>query len=191
MYSVYMLEFPDEKKYIGMTGRKLWERFSGGYGYKVQPQVWAAIQEVGWENVKHDALCQVETREEAEAKEKEFIALYHSDQPEHGYNIEGGGRKNKIVADSTRKKMHDSTVGENNPFYGKHLTDEHKAKIRKTYKERGYEPVNKRKILCVDTGIIYESTKEATRQTGIHNYAIRRVCYGQRKTAGGYRWQYV
>jgi hypothetical protein len=37
----------------------------------------------------------------------------------------------------------------------------------------------------------FESIKEASLQTGIHNRSINPVCKGKRHQAGGYRWRYV
>ena len=45
--------------------------------------------------------------------------------------------------------------------------------------------------MCIETGVVYESIREAERQTGIKNGGMRAVCKGERKTAGGYSWKYV
>ena len=44
-------------------------------------------------------------------------------------------------------------------------------------------------VICVETGIIYESVAEATRKTGITH--ITDVCKGKRNIAGGFHWQYT
>lgn len=53
----------------------------------------------------------------------------------------------------------------------------------------------KRKIIQIniETGqeIIYNSIREASRLTKIHNGSISEVCSGKRNTAGGYKWKYV
>ena len=190
-YSVYMHEFPNGKVYVGMTSRKPCERWSGGHGYKGQPQIWRAIVEFGWKNIRHRIIETGLTKSEAEELERVLIKIHRANDPAHGYNIGNGGISGEIFSDSTRLKMKEARTGEKNPFYGRHLTEEHKEKIRGTRKSRDIQPVNKRPVLCVETGVIYESTAEATRELGIHNYAIRRVCYGERKTAGGYHWEYV
>lgn len=56
--------------------------------------------------------------------------------------------------------------------------------------QQQYHP-NQKKVLCVETGIIYYSTQEASRQTGINNTGISKVCNGKRKTAGGYHWKFI
>ena len=46
-------------------------------------------------------------------------------------------------------------------------------------------------VINLDTGEVYQTPKEASRATGIHNDSISRVCKGKSKTAGGYRWRYL
>lgn len=153
--------------------------------------MWKAIQKYGWKNIRHAVLAEGLTKEEAEAMEVRLISEYQANDHAHGYNIDNGGKSPGRVSEETKKKLSAVHSGKGNPFYGKHLTEEHKKKIRETRRERGVEPVNKRPILCEETGVIYESTAQATRETGVHNYAIRRVCYGERKTAGGFHWRYI
>jgi hypothetical protein len=49
----------------------------------------------------------------------------------------------------------------------------------------------KKKILCVETGVIYESSQEAGRQTNIDSRQIRDAAGGKQKTAHGYHWKYL
>lgn len=46
-------------------------------------------------------------------------------------------------------------------------------------------------IRCVETGIIYPSFKEASRQTGIYAAGIARVCKGLQEKCGGLHWEYT
>jgi hypothetical protein len=46
-------------------------------------------------------------------------------------------------------------------------------------------------IMCVETGEVYASCHEASRETGISNCNIGRAAQGKRKTAGKLHWQYV
>lgn len=190
-YTVYMHEFPNGKVYIGMTSQKPSARWKSGNGYRGQTNVWSAIAEYGWRNIRHNIIELGLTREEAEVLEKALIQKHRANDPEYGYNIENGGMSAGKVSEETKKKLSEAHTGEKNPFYGRPLSKEHKGKIRNTRKERDIQPVNKRPVLCIETGIIYESTAQATRELGIHNFALRRVCYGERKTAGGYHWKYV
>ena len=48
-----------------------------------------------------------------------------------------------------------------------------------------------KKVECIETHIIYTSTREAERLTGIGHGNISLVCNGKRKTAGKFHWRYV
>lgn len=49
---------------------------------------------------------------------------------------------------------------------------------------------SKKKVINIDKGIIYDSTMDACRKTGINYDGIRNACNGNQKIAGGYRWMY-
>ena len=51
--------------------------------------------------------------------------------------------------------------------------------------------IKSKKVQCIETGIIYDSTREAERQTGVKHNNISQVCTGQRLTAGKYHWRYI
>ena len=79
-----------------------------------------------------------------------------------------------------------------------------KAKSVKNYYFEYYDPqktypifnqnkifTNKKAVINLTTGDIYESINEAKRQTGINNGNISLCCLNKRKTAGGYKWAYL
>ena len=43
-------------------------------------------------------------------------------------------------------------------------------------------------VVCLETGVVYPSTQEASRQTGIDDSSISKCLNGRYKTAGGYHW---
>lgn len=47
-----------------------------------------------------------------------------------------------------------------------------------------------KKVIQVETGIVFPSIMEAQRQTGIFNQSIVNVCKGKRQRAGNYHWKY-
>jgi hypothetical protein len=63
-------------------------------------------------------------------------------------------------------------------------TEEHKKKIRDG-------STTCKKVLCIETGIIYKSIREAERQTGVNHNNIGETCSGKRKTAGKMHWKYL
>lgn len=48
-----------------------------------------------------------------------------------------------------------------------------------------------KKVLCVETGEVFESTRDAQRKTGIYQSNISQACIGKYKTTGGYHWKFV
>lgn len=50
---------------------------------------------------------------------------------------------------------------------------------------------NKKRTLCETTGVIYSSTQEASKLTGISQSSISNCCNGKIKTAGKMQWKYI
>lgn len=48
-----------------------------------------------------------------------------------------------------------------------------------------------KKVLCVETGEIFDSTMDAQRKTGIFSSNISAVCRGKLKTTGGFHWAFA
>ena len=46
-------------------------------------------------------------------------------------------------------------------------------------------------VLCIETGVMYPSVHEASRQTGIKQPSISACLNGRCKTAGGYHWEFL
>lgn len=49
----------------------------------------------------------------------------------------------------------------------------------------------KKKVQCVETGIIYNSAKDVERELQINHSHISNCCKGKRNKTGGYSWRYV
>jgi hypothetical protein len=63
---------------------------------------------------------------------------------------------------------------------------ENKLHSYKTLKEKHFT----RKVICIDTGIEYESIIEASIATNSNRQHICNCCKGKRNKCGGYRWKY-
>jgi hypothetical protein len=60
-----------------------------------------------------------------------------------------------------------------------------------TRNERATKTLSK-KVKCVETGEVFESTHEVERKTGLNQSNICQCCRGKNyKTVGGYHWKYV
>lgn len=58
-------------------------------------------------------------------------------------------------------------------------------------KMRDINDTRKKKVLCIETGIIYDSVQETSRTLGINQGNLARVCREGKGTVGGYHWKYV
>lgn len=47
-----------------------------------------------------------------------------------------------------------------------------------------------KRVQCVETGVIYNSIKEAAEKNNLFDTSISAVCKGKQKTCGGYHWRY-
>lgn len=130
MYTIYCHVFPNGKKYIGITRTKLGRRFGkDGANYKTCVLVNRAIKKYGWENVEHIIIDVANTKADAEARERQYILEYQTDNPRFGYNILPGG--DVSTNDATEEMRH--KLGNGNR--GKKKTDEQKRKISEGVKK--------------------------------------------------------
>ena len=95
--------------YIGQTFNKPNIRWhTDGSGYKSCTAFFRAIKKYGWANFSHEILETVSSIDEADEREKYWIAYYHTwvfDKNRAGYNMTKGGSGNRsICTEETRKK---------------------------------------------------------------------------------------
>lgn len=182
------------KVYIGQTSRSIERRWKEHCCPSEQcPLLKKAIRKYGKENFSIVQIDSAIDREEANAKEKHWIAFYDSANSEKGYNLSLGGSIGDFN-DATLLKMSESHKGEKNHFFGKHHSEESRKKMSLLKKGLydGNKHPNARRVVCVDTGEVFDTIKEAEQKYNIAHGKITAVCknkYG-RKTAGGYRWKY-
>ena len=181
------------KIYIGITKQKPQYRWNNGNGY-VKQLFYKAIKKYGWNNFEHIVLFKKLSRKEAELKEVELIKKYNSHCTKFGYNVLDDINKNRteknlrkkrkkvIVNEATREKQRKSHLG-------KHLSLQAKNKLSKLRKGKP-NLKNMKKIICLETNIIYDGLIIASQKTNINFKNIQSVCSGRSKTAGGYHWQY-
>ena len=71
------------------------------------------------------------------------------------------------------------------------MTPERYEKCKATMFQKGREATNKKAIKCVETGIVYNSLKEAYEKTNILQPCLCYALKGKKNKAGGYHWKYV
>lgn len=94
-YCVYRYWSPSGKSYIGKTNQGIVTRAGkNGYGYRVCPHFYNAIQEYGWDWFENhrEILANDLTNDEADNLEQYYIKKFNSIK--NGYNIQIGGSFN-------------------------------------------------------------------------------------------------
>lgn len=107
----------NNKVYIGLTTKSFKIRKTrhlyDARLHKYNSIFHAAIRKYGEENFQWEIIRTAQNKEELKQMEKEEIANHKSNNPEFGYNMTIGG---------------ESLLGKDNPFFGKHHSEETKAK---------------------------------------------------------------
>ena len=204
-YSVYVLhDNANNKVYVGVTSRPIKRRVNHGNGYRFHPAIWDSICKNGWESFTYEVIESGLTHEEASAKEQEYIAKFDSTNPYKGYNREHGGLgTDKVVSDDFRKRMSEVQRGALNHNYGKHFSEEHRAKLAASNrglkrsaetcarvgkaKEKPVAQYTKNGLLIK----VFDSGRKASIETGIGAQHISKACKHQQKTAGGFVWEFA
>lgn len=135
-FTVYIHIFPNNKRYVGITGQALSARWRvNGNGYKPQRFMYKAIKKYGWENIKHVIVAEKLSASEAGELEKKLIARYNTTDPDYGYNQSTGGENSPIGvkrSEETRERLRQSHLGKKPWNKGQPLSDSAKQRDRKS-----------------------------------------------------------
>lgn len=115
-YSIYKhTNKLDGKCYIGQTKcEDLTRRWTGGNGYKECKHFNSAIKKYGWSNFTHEILETGLSEQEANDRERFYIALYRSNDPKYGYNIRSGGQARTEFSAEGLRRISELSRGGNN-----------------------------------------------------------------------------
>lgn len=160
-------------------------------------------------------------KQELDDKEIYYINQYKTLNRDYGYNLKEGGQSGLISEESNEKrkaslrkyyssnpeakkqssdaayrqwsnpKIKAKIMGENNGMYGKTHTKEAREKISQAQKGHISHHRNLTSVLCIELNKIYECAVDAAKDLNMQTSNILQVCYGNRKTAGGYHWQFI
>lgn len=147
-YYVYVHTSPSGKRYVGLTTGTPERRWRKGEAYSHNGYFGSAIKKYGWDSFKH-IIYELDTKEEMFYLERYLISFYESHKSEHGYNLTLGGEIGPCGfhhSDEWKKTLSVRLRGEGNHFYGKHLNDEAKNKIRDAQRGRIHSEESKKKV---------------------------------------------
>lgn len=164
LYSVYKHTSPSGKVYIGITRRKLIDRWNNGNGYKRNTYFWNAIQKYGWNNFKHEVLYSNLLKDDACKLEIELIEKYKSNRRKYGYNISAGGEgrfgdtqsteTRQKISNAVKEQWKDAEIRQKHikGAVGRIVSDETKEKIRQSNLGKVRSPEVGRKISASKKG---------------------------------------
>ena len=110
-----------------------------------------------------------------------FYGKHHSEETKKKMSEANKGREFSKQHKEKLSEQAKNKIGSKNPFYGKHHSEESKLRMGASK--------NSIPIICIETGQIYRSAKEAQRKTGISQGTISKCIKGEYKQAGGFHWK--
>lgn len=151
---------------------------------------------------------------ESDLDDREIFWIDEKGSYLNGYNLTtgGNGTRGLQVSDEMRRKMSMARRGRKHSeqtiqrIREGHINSErsiaHMKRIKETKrlrsvtdKEREHlQRLTKKQckpVLCVETGVVYESAHEAARAIGSYQSNISACCRGKTETHRGYRWRYI
>lgn len=204
-YIVYKYTSPSGKHYIGKTYNERMRKYYHNYDTKkgsMKP-FHCAIRKYGIENFTYEVIVRDVPSYMVNAFEKYWINFYNA--VENGYNCTIGGDGLQEPTQEIRMKISNAGKGRRHTqeakdkisttSKGKKLSEEHINKLRKPKSEEHRIKAGLakcKKVICIETGIVYQSLLLANIAAGISPTSanISSVCKGRRHTAGGYHWKY-
>ena len=121
---------------------------------------------------------------------QKMIIAHSNISEETRKRLSEAGKRRRPISEETRKRMSEA-------HKGKICSFTHREKLSKALKGRckgvyiGGARYNARKVICIETGIIYEAISVASRETHTDRSSIIKCVKGIGKTAGGFHWKYV
>lgn len=241
-YYLYCHTFPNGKRYIGITRQTPTTRWANGLGYSKghQPIMHRAIQKYGWDNIKHEIIKSGLDEADAFQLEIDYIRKYNTHDLRYGYNRTDGGAgtngmehsekaKEKISKASLamwqhegfRDEMSRKHSGQNNPNYGKTISQTQRMILSECAKQRigslnpfygkthtsntkeiisqkkkgthiGKDNHNSKPVRCIETNQVFESASLAAKWVGASASTITNACRrGSDFLSYGYHWEYI
>lgn len=175
-YSVYQLIFPDEgKMYIGSTGEPFEVRWANGYGYRDNPELYAAIRRTGWENVIKIRCVENILEESARAFEAYLIEANHTTDPSKGFNKSKGGDR-----EHGWTRLQESMANTRAANKGICRSEAQKERCKACKADVSYP------IWCEETQTLYRSVRDAARQLSIPKTTLARYLETGKEECRGY-----
>ena len=119
-------------------------------------------------------------------EEYEEVRKRYSEMASRRYSGKNNPCYGRRHTEEEKKKMsenHGKYFGESNHYYGKHHSEEIRKKMSDNNK-------TKKKVICLETGEVFDSLTKAADFARVSKPSIMRACKGMCKSSGGYHWEY-
>jgi group I intron endonuclease len=204
MICVYKVTNPEGQIYIGSTNNfKKRIYYYRSVSCRNQKKIVASFKKYGFENHVFEPIeeCSLDNLYERE----NYWGFFFDVLGENGLNsfLPLCGKEGVGISQDTRKKMSESKMGEKNYFYKRKHTKETRCKISKAHLGKKHSDEHKRKVslnnarhksklvLDLDTGIYYNSAKEASYHKGLVHSTLRSKLNGRSPNGVKYNLIYV
>ena len=181
-FKVYLLRDKQNNiVYVGLTRNTLSNRFD--------QHMWK--KKLNRNEYKIELVLDNLTNEEAVLLEKELIIQY--DTINNGMNKAFGDANGNSRYHTEETKLKLSKIFKDKPVSEEHANKNRVARIGKQNSEQHKQSISDKvsiKVICLDTGKIYKSAREAAKDLNVHYTKICLVCQGKRKHTGGYHFRY-
>lgn len=181
----------NKKRYIGITNNTSKRWCARGKRYDGCPRFAAAIRKYGWDCFTHEIIESGLTLEEANDRERFYIAKFKTTDKKYGYNIAEGGSNAPTMLGrhhsmETRQKMREKALG-------RVISEDQRRKHSEvmTGKMVGKKNHKSTVVRCVNTGEVFETQSSAALVKGVSQSKISLCCQGKRNHTHGLKWEYV
>lgn len=100
-------------------------------------------------------------------------------------------RKINALNQWANPEIKNKIIGLNNGMYGRHHTEESKRKMSEHSKGKPSFRRNTTPVFCLELNKEFKDATEASKELSIDSSGILKVCRKERKTCGGYHWEFI
>lgn len=182
-YKVYLIKKADNTiVYVGLTGQALSMRFSQH----------VAKKQLNREEFRIELVQNMLTLDEAVILEEMLIKQYNTRVD--GYNVSPKSLNGYSNTHSEEQKAKWSEERRNKKVSEEHAAKNRIARLGKKNSPEHAQSIIKaisKPVMCVETGRVYKSAREAAKQLQLQYSKISLVCYGKRHSTGGLHFKFV
>lgn len=183
-YKVYVLKCnkTDKIYYVGLTGRDLRVRYNH-HVYRLK---------INRNDYRIELVQDNLTILEAAKLEKMLIEQYNT--LKEGWNVSPGSINGSSNFHSEEQKLKWRSERKGKPVSKEHAEKNRKARIGMKNSEHWHKRHSEshcKPIMCVETGKVYNSAREAAKELNLQYSKISLVCNGKRGTTGGLHFIFV